>query len=91
MTAGYLELQCGRVQGVLHQVGVVRASLQHHENVLKLQVDLGVQRALDIQHWRAAGGDQRKGSDAQLQAVFLMQSERSVLLRRSLQNKASFV
>lgn len=91
MTAGYLELQCGRVQGVLHQVGVVTASLQQHENVLKLQVDLGVQRALDIQHWRGAEGDQRKGSDTPLQAVFLMQSERSVLLRRSLQNKASFV
>lgn len=68
-SARYLEILCGRVQGVLDQVGVVTASLQQHENVLQLQVDLGIQRALDIQHWRGAGGDQRKGSDISLQAV----------------------
>lgn len=60
---GHLELLCGRVQRVLHEVGVVTASLQQHENVLELKVDLGIQWALDIQHMTGAAGDQRKVSD----------------------------
>lgn len=55
-TRWYLELLSGRIQRVLHQVWVVAALLQQHENVLELQVDLGVQRTLDLQHWSGAAG-----------------------------------
>lgn len=49
-----LELSAGGVQGVLEEVGVVAASLQQHEDVLQLQVDLDVQRVLQLQihYWR---------------------------------------
>lgn len=69
----YLELLCGRVQGVLHQVWVVTASLQQHENVLQLQVDVCVQRALDIQHWGGAAREERE-TDTEPQLGLFMPS-----------------
>lgn len=52
----HLKVLCSRVQRILHQVRVVTGSLQQHEDVLQLQVDLSVQWALDIQHSRGAEG-----------------------------------
>ena len=54
--SGHLELLRGGVQGVLHQVGVVAAPLQQHQDVLELQVDVGVPHALHRQHRPGAGG-----------------------------------
>lgn len=59
MRGGHLEVLCGGVQRVLHEVGVVAASLQQHEDVLELEVDLGVQGALDVQHMTGAAGWKR--------------------------------
>lgn len=35
---------------------MVAALLQQHEDVLELEVDLGVQRTLDLQYWSGAAG-----------------------------------
>lgn len=59
-TAGYHEFLCGRIQGIFHKVRVVTASLQQHENVLQLQVDLGIQWALHVQYWLGATGNTGK-------------------------------
>lgn len=85
----HLKLLCDRVQGVLHQVRVVAASLQHHQHVLQLQRDVSFRRGGNVQHrWRGAEEVQRNETQSSGSA-YVVRNESGIFGRSPQQTPTS--